>query len=82
MGTNTSSLRFSSPGAATRIVRLHRKQAEEQGGVMQADSGPQVCYWLAKVRCRDAGINAECLKFTTSDELVWNMLECLAYTAK
>ncbi len=49
---------------------------------MQADSGPQVCYWLAKVRCRDAGINAECLKFTTSDELVWNMLECLAYTAK
>ena len=49
---------------------------------MQEDSGPQVCYWLAKARCRDSGINAECFMFTTRHELVWNMLECLAYTAK
>ena len=41
----------------------------QQGGVMQADSGPQICCWLAEARCRDVGINAECSTFNTRYEV-------------
>ena len=46
---------------------------------MQADSGPQVLYWLAEARCRDVGINAECLMFTTRHQIGPNELTKVEY---
>lgn len=59
-----------------------KSKLRQQGGVMQEDSGPQVCYWLAEARCRDSGINDACLMFTTRPELIRHMLECSELTAK